>query len=728
VRIFARSRPALRGLLPLTAILAVLAAALLAAAAPAGAKVVEVGGNKFGTLAHNEKGFWEEGGLEPAAFANNSGNPVVHGNSIFVDYWDPSYRYHDDWMKGIDAFFHDMNAASGSLENVFAVDAQYTDKSNGPARFDTTFHGSYHDTAPYPAAECTDPQPLEAGDAVTCLTDKQIRQHLEGFISSHGLPKGMGDIYYVLVPPGVTTCTDEGPSASHCSSNQSEATSFCSYHSAITPTNPTTGDGNTILYAVIPWSAGGYGDPLLKPADQTIQVNCQDGGLNQEAKGTPTHEKKKVKDAKEKEAFNNMNAEEKEKALRAEELEGPHQQQPNQVNCPTAYDGGCDTGLTDVILNQISLEQQDIVTDPLLNAWQTPASHDEAGDECRNFFRPILGGSVTANEESAAGTLYDQSFGGGIYYLNTAFNVAAYKLYQPGGACLTHVNLAPSFTTPSPVGAGEIVGFNGMESNISLNVATDFPGGGAPSQTYATYTWNFGDGTPTVTGYAPGSPPCESPWLSPCAGSVFHSYRYGGTYPVTLTVTDVGGDTASYSQDVSVVGPPPPSEAPVSPPASGGSSTAGTAGSSAGSTGGGGATGAHQGAGKAAVPVAVAAVLTHSLRSAVSKGILISYAVNEQVAGHFELLLSRATASHLGISGPPAVGLPAGSAPAIIVGKAILVTTEGGRSSVKIVFSKRIASRLARARKVSLTLRMIVHSAGSSPASSSFIGSFTLTH
>ncbi len=722
MRTFARSLPSARRLLLVTSVLAALAAALFATAA--GAQVIEVGGNSFGTLAHSEKDAGEESGLEPAAFANQSGHPVVHASTVIADFWDPLSRYHDDWTKLIDGFFQNMGSASGSLSDVFAVDAQYTDTSNVPARYSTSFHGSYADTMPYPAAGCKDPQPLEAGDAVTCLTDKQIRQHLEAFVAAHGLPKGMGDIYYVLVPPGVTTCVDEGAGASHCSSNQAAATSFCSYHSAIAPTNPTTGDGNTILYAVIPWSAGGFANPLLHSANQLIQVNCQDGGIDQTKPAFP-HEKKKVKSEKEENAFKEMNAEEKEKAHRAEELEGPHQEQPNQQPCPTVYDGGCDTGLADTIINQISLEQQDVVTNPLLNAWQTTGSHYEAGDECRNYFAPVLGGSITANENSAAGTLFNQSIAGTNYYLNTAFNVAALHLYQPGAACLTHVNLAPSFTAPNPVNAGEIVGFNGMESNISLNVATDFPGGGAASQTYATYTWNFGDGSAPVSGFAPGSPQCEAPWLSPCAASVFHAYRYGGTYDVTLNVTDVGGDTASYSQRVNVVGPPPPSEAPVTPPPANGSP--GTSSGGGGTTAGGGSPGTKPGAGKPAAPVAAQAVLTHSLRSAVRKGLVVSYAVNEQVAGHFEVLLDRSTARRLGISGQAAVGLPAGSAPAVVVGRAILVTTAGGRSTVKIVFSRRVAARLSRAHRVSLTLRLIVRNAGQSPTSTTIVSTFTLS-
>ena len=83
---------------------------------------------------------------------------------------------------------------------------------------------------------------------------------------------------------------------------------------------------------------------------------------------------------------------------------------------------------------------------------------------------------------------------------------------------------------PTRSKAGEVVGFDGMESDISLNSAIGFSVAGKPQPNYATYTWNFGDGTPEVSGYAPGAPACETPWLSPCAASELHSYKYSGTY------------------------------------------------------------------------------------------------------------------------------------------------------------------------------------------------------
>ena len=334
-----------------------------------------------------------------------------------------------------------------------------------------------------------------------------------------------------------------------------------------------------------------------------------------------------------------------------------------------------------------------------------------------------------ANEESGAGTLYNQTFGDGNYYLNDAFNASALKIYQPRNPCLQHVNLIPSFTAPTPVNAGEIVGLNGLESDVDLNAAVDFPGGGAEKPTYATYTWNFGDGSPEASGFAPGAPPCsETPWLTPCAASVFHAYKYGGAYEVTLTVKDVGGNEASVTHPITVVGPAPP--APPSPPgpSGGGSSGPATATGTPGTTGS-SATGPGT-APKPAIPgpVASQAAVTRSLSQALSKGLVVSYSVNEQVAGQFQVLLASSIAKRIGLHGPAATGMPPGSAPSIVIGKAILITTKGGRNTVKIQFGKKTAAKLRKLRSVPLTIRLIVRNASSrTPQTTTVISTVNLS-
>jgi hypothetical protein len=719
------------------AVVALAIAVLLAfAVAPAGAVVSELGPTTVGLQPRNVASVLDGNGEVGATFANASGNPVLHATNTYVIYWDPTDHYHGDWQNIIDTFMQQVGSASGTLSNVFAVDAQYTDKSNKPASYHSTYRGAYTDSEKYPVAGCTDPHPLEAPDAITCLTDAQLREQLTTFITQHGLQKGMSTVFYLLTPPGVTVCIDAAAtrcsdytrSAKEVSEKKYESASYlnslCSYHSDINPGGTATGDANTVLYAAIPWTAGGIGDYHLKGADQTGGLECQDGGFDPSSKPIEKKEKPKEKTAKEVEEFEKKTVEEKQVALEATERENPHEQQPNQVGL--GPDGSYDTGLADLIVNQIAVEQQNTVTNPLLNAW-ADSSRNELTDECRNFFASgSLSGSVSANESTLAGTLVNQTIGTGNYYLNTAFNLASTRLPYPGVPCMGGVTLEPKFTAPTPVNAGDVAGFDGMESNITLDAAIGFSAGGAPQSNYATYTWNFGDGSPTVSGYAPGAPACETPWLTPCAASVFHSYQYGGTYQVSLTVTDVGGNTAAVSRPVIVVGPPPPSKESGS---SGGS--AGSAGSSGGTSQAGGSAGGSPAAPASPpipTPVAAQAVISRSLRAVARTGLVVRYSVNEQVAGHFDVLLSRSLARALGIGGPAAVGLPPGTPPQVVIAKALLVATGAGRSTVTIQFSKRTASRLARRGRVGLMLRLIVRNAApQNPSTTTVLSSFTLT-
>jgi len=59
-----------------------------------------------------------------------------------------------------------------------------------------------------------------------------------------------------------------------------------------------------------------------------------------------------------------------------------------------------------------------------------------------------------------------------------------------------------------PGRAGELVGFDGMHSNVTLNATAAYP---TVQNTYATFSWDFGDGSPVVSGFAPGAPSVNSP-------------------------------------------------------------------------------------------------------------------------------------------------------------------------------------------------------------------------
>ncbi len=77
---------------------------------------------------------------------------------------------------------------------------------------------------------------------------------------------------------------------------------------------------------------------------------------------------------------------------------------------------------------------------------------------------------------------------------------------------------------PNAVNQGDTIDLDGSDTGTSLAIPN------------ANYQWNFGDGT---TGVGP---------------SVEHSYTRGGNYNVTLTVTDRGGNQATLSQSVEVLG------------------------------------------------------------------------------------------------------------------------------------------------------------------------------
>jgi hypothetical protein len=699
-----------RRLLPLS-VLAILAAVCLSAllAAPAGAVVSEVEGTQVGLQPRTASLVGPSG-----SFSNENGNPVVNGANVYLVYWDPGAWFHHEWVTKIDQFAQQLGAGSGETGTIFSALSQYRDRTNAQAKYSFVFKGAYSDTAPYPSAKCTDPAPLEFGQ-ITCLTDAQIREQLQTFIAARSTAKGMNAVYYVLTPPGVAVCLDEA--AGHCSDfslsgeeiakgerkSASYKNSFCSYHGAINPGKAATGDANTILYGAIPWTAGYEGHPwdfFPGKSSEGWAYDCQDGGWNPEG-----HEEVK-------------------EVVKTSPLEGPHIEEPNQEGA--GEEGDYAPALTDVLVGQIAEEQANIVTDPLLTSWHNSVTGREATDECRNEFASTaapssIQGGAAANAKTEAGTLSNESIGGGSYYVNNVINLGALHFTD----CVGGVGLVPRFTSPNPVNSGELVDFDGMESTVSEFKGATFGPSGPPTTTYATYAWNFGDATGEVKGFAPGAPECAAPWLSPCAASAFHSYTYGGTYQVTLTVTDVGGNVANVTHEVVVNGPPPPTPPAVTTPGSGSTGASTTGG---GTTGGGSSGGGSKGSGAAIVtPVARAGVVSRSLRTALRRGLAVTYSVNEQVAGHFEVLMSRALASRLKISGPGATGLPAGTPPQVVIAKAVLVTTKGGQSTVHIKFSKKVASRLKHVHSAPLMLRLVVRNASaSSPQTATVLSSLTL--
>jgi PKD domain len=691
----------------MTALTALLVGALLSCAftTTAAAKVELVEGQSYGVEPHAtvlEHATY----FDPFTLLQYNGGPIMSTTATYAIYWDPASlrvgdpgapgKYQGDWQGLINQFLHDVGANSEGLGNVFALTPQYPQTNGTRPAYNSVFRGGGVDHDTYPADGCTDPEPA-LNQNFACLTATQLREELKTYIAANKLPVGMGTIFYLLTPPGVTVCTDVGGATGHCSDSTKEKPfkeeavspsaqeiseeesykrSFCSYHGFTQ-----NAASETILYAVIPWTAGTIGSALV-PANRNGS-DCQDGsGVIQE---------------------------------------------PNQDGL--SPEGTYDHALPDILINEIAAEQMDITTDPLFSSWTEPLSGNEVSDQCRLWFEapPVVQGSGSPDEHTGAGHFTNQTINGHSYYLNTEYNQAANYYEYPGLRCELHNNLVPSFTAPNTVNVGDVVAFDGAESDVTMEQSADPTPEGQP-QYRATFSWNFGDGSPVVSGPGFNGPTGNTPLYA----SVFHSYTYGGTYQVTLTVTDAGGTSATYSQQIAVNGPPPPSTGGGSGGGGGseGSTTNTNTGTSTGSTptlvsppGSGGPGGGTPGIPS---PVARAAASSHSLPQALRNGLLVSYSVNEQVAGSFQVLLATKMAHSLHVQGRSAMGLPPGSEPALVIGQAILVTTKGGQSSVRIKFSKQASTRLRHVHKLTLTLRLIVRNASQSPQSTTVLSTFVL--
>ena len=307
--------------------IAILSAALLLGAAPAGAVVKTVGGQTYGIAP-----------ADPTGVADHSypmtyeGGPVVHSSASYLLFWAPQTHPTAEYPQGaysgeseriIGDFFHNLAEESGVAEggvtkraatsNVFAVATQYREGATGSApAYISSFRGAYTDTDPFPANAGE-----ECALGTICLTSAEIRSELVKYIAANSLPSGLNPttgatpIYFVLTPPGIDVCAGEAGADTYCSEPSGDQ--ICSYHSFI----PAEDGHQTILYAVLPWSAGNYGTVGARP--MVSGSDCQDGS------GTL--------------------------------------QEPNQIG--RGPDGEFNAGLADVIVNQAADEQIATITDPL---------------------------------------------------------------------------------------------------------------------------------------------------------------------------------------------------------------------------------------------------------------------------------------------------------------------------------------------------------------------------
>jgi hypothetical protein len=162
-------------------------------------------------------------------------------------------------------------------------------------------------------------------------------------------------------------------------------------------------------------------------------------------------------------------------------------------------------------LSALSHEANEMITDPLLDAWYDGDEMENA-DKCRHTaddFGVPLGGS--------AGSLFNQLIGAHPYYLQQEWGNGA-------GGCEQRNALPTAAFAPMALRAGSAASFSGA--------ASADPDGGISS-----FAWDFGDGS-GGSGATPS-----------------HTYAAAGTFNVTLTVTDINGFSNSVTHPVSVAAP-----------------------------------------------------------------------------------------------------------------------------------------------------------------------------
>lgn len=232
------SRPLKWTAAPALIVVLVLALPAVAAARGIGGVVADVptGGHPAHAVRHGVR--------SRVAALDYEGGPVLHSNRTHLIFWSPAgsgLSFPSGYATLMERFLRQVASASHEPSNVYGLTGQYTD-TQGPAAYASSYGGAFTSRDPLPPSDCTEPATGPAGWSV-CVTDADLQQELERVVGAQHLPRRSNDVYFLVLPEGLGTCTDA--SSTTCALGGS-ATGFCGYHSQ-------TGDG--LLYAVIPYNA-----------------------------------------------------------------------------------------------------------------------------------------------------------------------------------------------------------------------------------------------------------------------------------------------------------------------------------------------------------------------------------------------------------------------------------------------------------------------------------------
>ena len=213
--------------------------------------------------------------------------------------------------------------------------------------------------------------------------------------------------------------------------------------------------------------------------------------------------------------------------------------------------------------------------------------------------------------------------------------------------------LQPTFVSPTAIDQGDTLDLDGSNTASSLAIPN------------ANYSWNFGDGSQIGTG-----------------PSVEHTYNQAGTFNVTLTVTDRGGNKESFAQPVQVLGPTGQPGPPLG----------GTTSSGGGGPGSGNALNVHL------------QLMPQSLKAVLRNGISVRVTSNAAANGIATVVISRKAAKRAHIK--------VGKAATVRIGLGTVSSVQNGTVTLHLHLSKTTAAKLRHLQHIAMTIRLALVASG----------------
>jgi PKD domain len=535
------------------------------------------------------------------------GGPVIHQNETFAFTWDPVRRYWATTRNYVQKFLADVGAGSGTFGSPYAVTPQYTDGS-GRAANASVFGGG-----------CID---FGVGGGASCKFGSTT-----GTSAGHDYPAS-GCPFPASNQWNVWFATPNGPLTTGPNDTCLTDAQIQGEVAAMVTQN-----------GVIGRLASGYTPLVVVLTPPGVEV-CLDSGGTLCSANTQTHT-----------------------ALPASPVQArfcSYHAQMNVAGHQIAYvvqpwtaswnfELGCDDPSVPDIPNPVPVDQLALdvgarlvsplsqgelaaITNPALNAWF-------GLDGYHNALTTLNGSEINDNGCGPLGKPLDmETINGTPYPVQREFNNAGAIETDPNALpCSGVVNLQPTFVAPNSVNPGDVIDLDGSTTPSTLLV----PRGN--------YVWDFGDGTSSI------------------GPSVEHSYGKSGTYNVKLTVTDRGGNVATGTEQVQVLGP--------------------------------------GGGGTPPPPVVVKGHLKahlqltpQGLRAVLRSGVALRVSSTEPANGIVTLSISRSAAKKAHIR--------TGRGLTVVIGRGTTSAVKAGTVSLHLRLSRSVAAKLRRLRHVKLTIRI----------------------